>query len=71
MADKQVVLVVVSEDAVVVSVRGDDGSVTEQPLTLTDKIRKRMQGMKKQFFYATRREDGSLKLGSYAPWQDW
>lgn len=71
MSTKQIVLVVVSEDAVVVSVRSNDGNISDHPLPFTEKLRKRMQGMRKQFFYATTKEDGSLKLGSYAPWQDW
>jgi hypothetical protein len=37
-----------------------------------ERLRKRMEGRRKQFFFARTRVDGKgLRLGKYAPYQDW
>lgn len=72
MSDKQIVRVTLGDnDSASIAVKSDKNTLTEHAVSLTDKLRKRMQGMKKQFFYASFRQDGSIKFGAYAPWQDW
>lgn len=38
-------------------------------LPLTEKLRKRMNLNTSQFFNATVKADGNIRLGDYAPWQ--
>lgn len=40
-------------------------------LNATEKLLKRMKGLRKQCFYADKKADGTLRLGKYASWQEW
>lgn len=40
-------------------------------IPLTTKFLKRQRSYARQFYYAETRPDGSLRLGNFAPWQDW
>jgi len=40
-------------------------------LDATEKLMKRMKGLRKQFFFADKKADGRLRLGKYASWQEW
>lgn len=73
-AEKQVVRVAMGSEgefSATLEYETEDGSRTAVPLPLNAKIVDRMGHLRTQFFFARRRNDGSWKLGAYAPWRDW
>lgn len=70
MDDREVVRVVLENNQAQVELK--NGSERQSmALEVDAKLVKRMSGRRTQFFYATRREDGTVRLDAYAPWQDW